>query len=244
MQLYPAIDIRDGRAVRLRRGRFDEETVYADDPLEAARAWVEAGARRLHVVDLDGAREGRPAALEQIERIAGELGVPVQCGGGLRSAEAIAAALEAGAARVVLGTAAYRDPGLLEEAIERHGERVAVAVDVRGGRVATDGWMETADERAEPVVERLDRIGVRTIVYTDADRDGTLEGPDLEAVRTLAEAVAQARLICSGGIGALSDLEAVAGLGAEALDGVIVGKALYEGRFTVAEARAAVGEED
>lgn len=243
MELYPAIDIRDGRAVRLRRGRFDEQTVYAEDPLDAARAWVEGGARRLHVVDLDGAREGRPVALAHVARIASAFPVPVQCGGGLRTLEAISAALEAGAVRVVLGTAAQRDPGLLERALEQHGDRVAVAVDVRSGRVATEAWTETTDASPESVVERLDREGVRTIVYTDADRDGTLEGPDLEAVCRLAEAVTQARLICSGGIGALSDLEAVAGLQAEAVDGVIVGKALYEGRFTVAEARAALGEE-
>jgi phosphoribosylformimino-5-aminoimidazole carboxamide ribotide isomerase len=243
MQLYPAIDIRDGRAVRLRRGRFDHETVYADDPLEAARAWVEAGARRLHIVDLDGAREGRPVALGHVERIASALQVPVQCGGGLRTLDAVSAALEAGTARVVLGTAAHRDPGLLAQALERHGERVAVAVDVRSGRVATEAWTETTQASPESVVEGLDREGVRTIVYTDADRDGTLEGPDLQAVRRVAEMVTQARLICSGGIGALADLEAVAGLRAAALDGVIVGKALYEGRFTVAEARAALGEE-
>jgi phosphoribosylformimino-5-aminoimidazole carboxamide ribotide isomerase len=244
VQLYPAIDIRGGRAVRLRSGRFDDETVYAEDPLEAARSWVAAGARRLHVVDLDGAREGRPTALVQVERIAGDLGVPVQCGGGLRTLDAIAAALGAGAARVVLGTAAYRDPGLLAQALERHGERVAVAVDVRTGRVATHGWTETTDADPEAVVERLEREGLRTIVYTDADRDGTMDGPDLETIAGLAKAVTGARLICSGGIGDLSDLEAVAGLNAEALDGVIVGKALYEGRFTVAEARAALGEDD
>jgi phosphoribosylformimino-5-aminoimidazole carboxamide ribotide isomerase len=243
VQLYPAIDIREGRAVRLRRGRFDDETVYADDPLEAARGWVEAGARRLHVVDLDGAREGRPVALAHVERIASALEVPVQCGGGLRTLDAVSAALEAGAARVVLGTAAYRDPGLLAQALERHGERVAVAVDVRSGLVATHGWTETTEAAPEPVVERLDREGVRTIVYTDADRDGTLNGPDLKTVARLAEAVSRARLICSGGIGDLSDLEAVAALHADALDGVIVGKALYEGRFTVAQARAALGEE-
>ncbi|HZI92301.1 MAG TPA: HisA/HisF-related TIM barrel protein, partial [Thermoleophilaceae bacterium] len=140
MILLPAVDIRDGRAVRLRQGRFEDETVYADEPLEAARSFVDAGARWLHVVDLDGARKGAPANLEHLERIAGELGVPVQFGGGLRSTESISAALGAGAQRVLVGTAAITDPDLLVAALEEWGERVAVAVDVRGGRVSVSGW--------------------------------------------------------------------------------------------------------
>ncbi len=140
MILYPAIDIRDGQAVRLAQGDFAQETVYDADPLDAARAWVEAGARWLHVVDLDGARDGTPANLEHVERICGELGVPVQFGGGLRSLESIAAALAAGAERVILGTAAYTDVDFLDDAIAAHGDRVIVSVDVRGGRVASAGW--------------------------------------------------------------------------------------------------------
>jgi phosphoribosylformimino-5-aminoimidazole carboxamide ribotide isomerase len=239
VDLYPAIDIRDGRAVRLRQGRFEEQTVYADDPLEAARAWVDAGARRLHVVDLDGARTGRPVALAQLERIAGQVGVPVQCGGGLRDLEAISAALQAGATRVVLGTAAHRDPHLLAAALDRHGEQVAVAVDVRGGRVATEAWTQTGERDARTAVAALADRGVGTIVYTDADRDGMLEGADLDQVRAVAAAAGDAGFVYSGGIGALSELEA---LSREAVEGVIVGKALYERRFTVAQAQAAVGE--
>jgi phosphoribosylformimino-5-aminoimidazole carboxamide ribotide isomerase len=235
--LYPAIDILDGRAVRLTQGDFDARTVYRDDPLEAARTWVEGGARWLHVVDLDGARAGRPVNLDALERIAGELGVPVQCGGGLRSREAIDAALAAGATRVVVGTAAYRDPALLDAAVAAHGHAVAVAVDVRDGRVSVAGWTEDAGEAPSDVLERLGERGVRTFVYTDVDRDGMLDGPDVATVERLA-AAAPERLVYSGGIGTLAHLEALAGL---PLDGVIVGKALYEGRFTVAEGQRALG---
>lgn len=242
MELYPAIDIAAGRAVRLRHGDFDQETVYADHPLEAARTWVEEGARRLHVVDLDGAREGRPVSLPHVAAIASELHVPVQYGGGLRTLADVSSALGAGATRVVLGTAAHRDPGLLRAALEQHGEAVAVAVDVRGGRVATAAWTETSDVDGTAALEHLQDAGVPTIVYTDADRDGTLEGPRLDQVARVARAVTRGRLVYSGGIGRLSDLQALAGLGSDAPDGVIVGKALYERRFSLAEARSAVGD--
>ena len=240
MELYPAIDIREGRAVRLRQGDFAQETVYADDPLAAAERWVAAGARRLHVVDLDGARQGRPAALDHLRRIAGTLGLPLQFGGGLRTQAAIAAALGAGADRVVLGTAAQRDPDLLRAALEEHGARVAVAVDVRGGRVSTAAWTHTSGEEGTAMVARLAAEGVETIVYTDVDRDGMLEGPALAQVSQVADAARPARLVYSGGIGDLSHLRALAALGHDALTGVIVGKALYEQRFTVAEAQAAL----
>jgi phosphoribosylformimino-5-aminoimidazole carboxamide ribonucleotide (ProFAR) isomerase len=160
VDLYPAIDIHDGRAVRLRRGRFEQQTVYAAEPLDAARAWVQAGARWLHVVDLDGARAGRPVALPALQRIVSALDVPVQYGGGLRTLDSVAAALDTGAARVVVGTAAYRDPGLLEAALERHRDRLAVAVDVRGGRLATSAWTETAELGGRQAVERLHALGV------------------------------------------------------------------------------------
>jgi phosphoribosylformimino-5-aminoimidazole carboxamide ribotide isomerase len=236
MNLYPAIDILDGRAVRLARGDFDAPTVYHDDPLEAARRWMEDGARWLHVVDLDGARAGHPAHLDVVARIVRELGVAVQCGGGLRSREAIDAALAAGAARVVLGTAAYRDPALLDAALAAHGESVAVAVDVRGDRVSVAGWTQDAGVAPVDVVAQLGARGVRTLVYTDVERDGMLAAPDVAAVRGVLDAVA-GRLVYSGGIGSLADLEALAAL---PLDGVIVGKALYERRFTVAEALTAL----
>jgi phosphoribosylformimino-5-aminoimidazole carboxamide ribotide isomerase len=240
VKLFPAIDILGGNAVRLVRGDFAAKKVYDEDPLSAARGWTQAGARFLHVVDLDGAKAGEPVNLDQLRRIAGELGVPVQYGGGLRSSGAIDDALAAGAARVILGTAAFAKPDLLRRALEAHGPgRVLVSVDVRGGRLATAGWTETSDLTTAAVVERLQATGVEELVYTDVDRDGMLEGPDLAEVRAVAASV-RGRLIYSGGIGRLADLEGLAALGEPSLTGVIVGKALYEERFTIAEAHAAL----
>ena len=240
MILFPAVDIQGGRAVRLRLGDFDAATVYADSPLEAARAWVEAGARYLHVVDLDGARQGAPQHLDQLGQIAGELAVPVQYGGGLRSLDAVRAALEAGAERVVLSTAALRDEALLDSALELAGPAgVVVAVDVRGRRVSVAGWSEETHVPAEEAVERLEARGVATFVYTSVDRDGTLAGPDLEGTRRVAEATG-ARVIASGGVSSLADLEALRDLRLDNLEGAIAGKALYEQRFTVAEGNAAL----
>jgi phosphoribosylformimino-5-aminoimidazole carboxamide ribotide isomerase len=240
VNLYPAIDILGGSAVRLVKGDFAAKTVYDDDPLSAARGWTQAGARFLHVVDLDGARTGEPANLGQLRRIVEELGVPVQYGGGLRSIAAVNGALEAGAQRVILGTAAFTDHDLLREALRAHGpEQVLVSVDVRGGRVATAGWMDTTELTTDAVLEQLHASGVEEIVYTNVDRDGMLEGPDLEEVRAVAASV-RGRVLYSGGIGALADLRGLAALHEPALSGVIVGKALYEGRFTIAEAQAAL----
>jgi phosphoribosylformimino-5-aminoimidazole carboxamide ribotide isomerase len=237
--LYPAIDILDGRAVRLVQGRFEDPTVYGDDPLATAHAWVSRGARALHVVDLDGAREGEPVNLRHVEAISETVHVPVQVGGGLRSPEAVARTLAAGAERVVVGTAAHRDPAFLASILDAHGEAVAVAVDVREGRVSAAGWTEQEAETPRDALARLSAAGVRTVVYTDVDRDGMLSGPDVDGVAQVLEAW-PGRLVYSGGIGALSHLEALARL---PLDGVIVGKALYEERFTVVEAQAALAAE-
>ncbi len=240
MNLYPAIDILGGNAVRLVKGDFEAKKVYDEDPLAAARGWVSDGARALHVVDLDGARSGQPVNLSHLSRIASELGVPVQYGGGLRSLEAIAAALDAGASRAILGTAAFTDPQLLESALEAHGpDRVLVSVDVRGGRVATAGWTESTEPSTAAVLERLYESGVRRLVYTSVDRDGMLEGPDIDEVRGVAGSTG-AEVIYSGGIGDISDLRQLAQV--DGLSGVIVGKALYEERFTVAAAREALGD--
>jgi phosphoribosylformimino-5-aminoimidazole carboxamide ribotide isomerase len=240
--LYPAIDILGGSAVRLVKGDFEAKKVYDEDPLSAARGWVRAGAEQLHVVDLDGAREGRPVNLGHLRAIADELGVPVQYGGGLRTLEAVGEALAAGARRAILGTAAFTDPDLLERALTEHGpERVAVSVDVRGGRVATAGWTETTAMGASEAIASLRERGVGELVFTDVDRDGMLEGPDLEEVRGVALAAGAGRVLYSGGIGGLVDLAGLAALGEPSLTGVIVGKALYERCFTVAEARVALG---
>jgi phosphoribosylformimino-5-aminoimidazole carboxamide ribotide isomerase len=237
--LYPAIDILDGKAVRLRQGHFDDATVYHDDPLAAARSWVDAGARYLHVVDLDGARAGEPRALEHLAKIVRETGVAVQYGGGLRTVEAVDAALEAGAVRVIVGTAALRDIDFLDEVVARHEAHVAVAVDVRGGHVSTEGWTQTTDLPAAEAIRRLSDRGVHSFVYTNADRDGALEGPDLDEVTAVAHVV-RGRFLYSGGIGKLEDLVALRRLRQVNLSGVVVGKALYEGRFTVGDGQAAL----
>ena len=239
MILYPAIDIAGGRAVRLVQGDFDAETVYDDDPFAAARAWVQGGARYLHVVDLDGARTGSPQNLHHLERIAGELGVPVQAGGGLRSIEAVHAAIAAGAARVILGTAAFTDVDFLDEVVAELGDRAVVSIDTRGGFVSTAGWTKTTTLPAADVIARLQDRGVRTFVFTNVDKDGLLGGPDLDEVRAIADVV-RGRFMYSGGIGKVEDLAALAGLRQVNLAGVIAGKALYERRFTVAEGQAAL----
>lgn len=242
MILLPAIDIRGGRAVRLQRGDFDKETVYVDDPLEAARSFVEAGARFLHVVDLDGAREGRPVNLEHLRRITGELGVAVQYGGGLRDLGAVRSALAAGAERVVVGTAAYSDMDLVEQLVETWANRVVIAVDVRGGHVSVAGWTKSTQTLPEHIITRLQQRGIKQFMYTNVDRDGTLEGPDLDEVKRVSEAV-RGRFLYSGGIASLDDLEALKDLRLVNLAGVVSGKALYEGRFTVPEAQALLGKE-
>ena len=239
MILYPAIDISGGKAVRLRQGHFDDVTVYEDDPLEAARAWVEAGARFLHVVDLDGARAGSPQSLDHLERITRELGTPVQYGGGLRTLPAVRDALRAGARRIVLGTAAYTAVDLLDDVLTAYKDRVVVSVDARGGNVSTAGWTETTQMPADDVIRRLQERGVRQLVYTNVDKDGMLEGVDLDEVRRISDIV-RGRWLVSGGIGTLDDLRAIAELRRVNIAGVIVGKALYEGRFTVAEGQAAL----
>ncbi len=245
MRLYPAIDVLGGNAVRLLRGDFDAKKVYDEDPLSAAQGWVAAGAEYLHVVDLDGAKNGQPVNIEQLRRIAGECGVPVQYGGGLRSAGAVDAALDAGAARVVLGTVAFTKPEVLRESLDAHGqERILVAVDVRGGYVATHGWLQVTGTRARDAFAKLRERGVRHFVFTDIDRDGTLGGANREEVALIAGAAGEGSVILSGGVGTRADLEGLARLrgerALEGLDGVIVGTALYEGRFTVAEAKEAL----
>jgi phosphoribosylformimino-5-aminoimidazole carboxamide ribotide isomerase len=236
MIFLPAVDIRDGKAVRLQQGDFDRETVYQDDPVEAARSFVEAGAHFLHVVDLDGAREGEPANLHHLERIVKEVGVPVQYGGGLRSVQSVRAALVAGADRVVLGTAAYTDSDFLEQALTAWAVRVLVAVDVRGGHVSVSGWTRETQMPPEEMIERMQRQGANRFVYTSVDRDGMLDGPDLDEVRRVSEVV-RGRFIYSGGIGSVDHLRALRDLRLVNLAGVISGKALYEHRFEVAEAR-------
>ncbi len=237
MILLPAIDILDGKAVRLAQGDFDAKTVYDADPLDAARRWVADGARRLHVVDLDGARTGTPANLEHVRRIAQTVDVPIQVGGGLRSIDAVRGAVAAGAARVVLGTAAFADLDFLDEAVAMYGERVVVSVDARAGKLATEGWTEQTEIPVDSVVQRMGDRGVRRFVFSSIDQDGTMSGPDLDGLHTVAQAV-RGSFIYSGGISSLDDLRSVKALRQVNLSGVIVGKALYEQQFTIAEAHA------
>ena len=241
MILLPAIDIRGGNAVRLEKGDFAKETVYDADPLDAARKWVEAGAGQLHVVDLDGALEGRPVNLQHLRAIARELDVPVQYGGGLRSFVDVRDALAAGADRVVLGTAAYTDIEFLDEVLAQWGNRVVVAIDVREGYVSVSGWTEKTLMPPDDVIRRMQTRGVRQFVYTNVDRDGMLSGPDIDEVRRIGETI-RGRFIYSGGIASLDDLKALKELRLVNLAGVISGKALYEGRFTVEEANEVLRE--
>jgi phosphoribosylformimino-5-aminoimidazole carboxamide ribotide isomerase len=237
MILLPAVDILDGKAVRLTRGEFDQSTVYDADPLDAARRWVADGARSLHVVDLDGAKSGAPVNIEHVRRITAEVPVPVQVGGGLRTIDAVRDAVEAGAARVLIGTAAYQDVDFLDAALAEFGDRVVVSIDAREGRLAGAGWTEQTDIPIEAVIERLGARGVRRFVYSSIDRDGLLAGPDLDGARRVAEAV-RGTYVYSGGVSSLEDLRSLVELRQVNLSGVIVGKALYEGRFAVAEAQA------
>jgi phosphoribosylformimino-5-aminoimidazole carboxamide ribotide isomerase len=245
VRLYPAIDILEGSAVRLVQGDFAAKTIYEADPLAAAMAWVEAGAEVLHVVDLDGAKQGAPVNVEQLRRIAAGSGVPVQYGGGLRSAGAVEEALDAGAWRVIVGTAAFTDPAMLSDVLATSDPgQVAVAVDVRGGMVATHGWLQSTEIRARDAFAGLRELGVRDFVFTNIDHDGMLDGANREEVIWVAGEAGEGSLIFSGGIGTLEDLERLTALRAEldleGLEGVIVGTALYEGRFTVPQALAAL----
>jgi phosphoribosylformimino-5-aminoimidazole carboxamide ribotide isomerase len=237
--LYPAIDIREGRTVRLIQGDYARETAYDEDPVVAARRWAQAGSQWLHVVDLDGAREGEPVNLDQVRRIVAAVGVPVQLGGGLRDSGQVERALEAGAERIVLGTSAVTDPDLAEALASAHGDRLVVSVDARGGRVSHSGWTERTTVTPERLIAELAERGVKRFVFTPVDADGLMEGPALDQLAELATA-ARAPLIYSGGVGSLDDLRRITELELENLEGVIVGRALYEERFTVAEAQAAL----
>jgi phosphoribosylformimino-5-aminoimidazole carboxamide ribotide isomerase len=239
--LYPAIDIRGGQAVRLLQGDYGRETAYDADPADAAARWAGEGAEFLHVVDLDGARAGEPRNLDAVRRIAAAVECPIQVGGGLRDLAAIDAVLGAGAERVVIGTAALRDPELLASALERHDERVVVSVDARDGRVALAGWLESSDRDVADAVAELGERGVARFLCTAIEVDGTMEGPALAELARIAAGTG-AKVIASGGVGSLDHLRALAAEGGSYpnLEGAIVGRALYERRFTVREALAAL----
>jgi phosphoribosylformimino-5-aminoimidazole carboxamide ribotide isomerase len=238
--LYPAIDIRGGKAVRLLQGDYERETAYDADPVDAAARWAAEGAEFLHVVDLDGAKAGEPRNLDAIRRIAAAVECPIQVGGGLRDAESAAAVLETGAKRVVIGTAALRDPAFLDEALAAHGDAVVVSVDTRGGKVSLSGWTETSDVEAPDAVADLSKRGVQRFLCTAIEVDGTMEGPAIDQLNGIAAATS-AQVIASGGVGDLSHLEQLSRDSAPNIEGAIVGRALYEKRFSVAEGIAALG---
>jgi len=237
MEIVPAVDIRGGRCVRLYQGDFQRETVFGDDPVAVARSWQEAGAARLHVVDLDGAREGRPANAQVVRRLIEALSIPVQVGGGLRDRQSIELYLEAGADRVVLGTVAVKDRSLLTQAIAEHGEHIVVAVDARVGMVAIEGWREETPLAAAELMSELAAEGVPRFIYTDALRDGTLQGPDFAAVETVLARVG-VPVIYAGGVSSIADLVRLASLGVE---GAIIGQALYTGAVDFQEALKGIG---
>jgi phosphoribosylformimino-5-aminoimidazole carboxamide ribotide isomerase len=239
--LYPAIDIRGGQAVRLLQGDYARETTYDADPVDAALRWASEGAEYLHVVDLDGAKAGSPQNLEAVARIAAAVGCPIQVGGGIRDEASVAALLDAGAARVVIGTAAFRDPEFLDAVVREHGDRVVVSADAKQGRIALQGWTEAGEEGVVEAVAALGARGVARFLCTAIEVDGTMEGPAIGELREIAAAT-EAQVIASGGVGDLSHLEALAELGATTpnLEGAIVGRALYERKFTVAEGIAAL----
>ncbi|MGC9221713.1 MAG: 1-(5-phosphoribosyl)-5-[(5-phosphoribosylamino)methylideneamino]imidazole-4-carboxamide isomerase [Solirubrobacteraceae bacterium] len=237
MILLPAIDIINGKAVRLARGDFAQQTHYDDDPLEAARRWVQAGARALHVVDLDGARTGRPTNTAHIRRIVEAVDVPVQVGGGLRSLQALHAVAQTGATGLVLGTAAFTDERLLSAALDRFPDRIIVSVDAREGHVATAGWTQNSELTVADALGSLQASGVRRFVYSSIERDGMLAGPDLDGLIKAVGCVTGS-ITYSGGVGSLYDLESLAALRHPQMTAVIVGMAIYERRFDVGAAQA------
>jgi phosphoribosylformimino-5-aminoimidazole carboxamide ribotide isomerase len=241
MNIIPAIDIKDGRCVRLRQGLAEAVTVYADDPVAMARHWVKEGAESLHVVDLDGAFEGRPVHQDIVARIVAAAGIPVQCGGGLRTDEDIRTMLAAGVARVVLGTRACAHPEELKRLAKLFGGQIAVGIDARNGKVQVRGWVELTDKDALSLAVDVADTGVRTIVYTDTTTDGMLVGPNVQGVLELCEMV-DCDVIASGGVASVQDVASLRELEQPNLRGVIVGKALYEEHVTLAELNHAARE--
>lgn len=229
MILYPAIDIRNGRCVRLLQGKEEHVTVYDHDPVAVAENWVKKGARRLHVVDLDGAFTGKPQNTGIVREIIQRTGIPIQIGGGIRSLESAEEWINAGADRIVLGTSAVTNPELVAELAEKFGERIVISLDCMQGTICVDGWIENSDLEAVAYANKLYGMGIRTIVYTDITRDGTLVGPNFEELKNIKEKTAM-NIIASGGVSNEADVRALAELD---VYGVIVGKALYEGRVTL-----------
>lgn len=236
MIIYPAIDLKEGQCVRLVQGRAEAKTVYSQNPARVARGFEEQGAVFLHVVDLDGAFEGRPANLEAIRAIAGAISIPFQVGGGLRTRENVLELLQAGANRVIIGTRAVKSPEFMAELIAEFGpERIVLGVDARNGMVATEGWVETSTLKAAELGRRMKKLGIINAVYTDVSRDGLLQGPNLDSIREMALETGL-KIIASGGVSSMENIRQLRGMEELGVSGAIIGKALYEGKIILSEA--------
>ena len=233
--VFPAVDISDGRCVRLLQGRFGSETVYSDDPVKVALGFSSAGARWLHIVDLDGAKTGHPANRDLVLEVVRRASCPVQAGGGMRSLDDVEEVLAAGANRAILGTIALEDPEEMARACERYGERIGVSLDARSGELAAHGWTVGSGVPVDEAVKRFTDAGVSLFVYTDVTRDGTMTGPDVEGLQRVT-ALTDVPVVASGGVATLDDVRTVAEMHRSGIAGVVVGRALYEGKFTVGEA--------
>ncbi len=232
MRIYPAIDIKDGNCVRLLQGRFSDVTVYGENPAEMAKKWEEQGGEFIHVVDLDGALKGNGVNAQKIKEICESVSVPVQTGGGIRTMEDIKTKLSYGINRVIIGTKAVSNPEFIKEAVKKYGDKIVIGIDAKDGMVAVEGWEKTSDFTAIEFAKMMVDMGVKTIVYTDIATDGTLAGPNVDAMREMAKAV-DADIIASGGIGSIEHIKSLADTGVE---GVIVGRALYTGNVDLKEA--------
>ncbi len=238
MEVIPAIDLRGGKCVRLYQGDYSQETVYSDDPLDTAQRWVDMGATRLHIVDLDGARDGSPTNLDVVERIVSSAAVPVHLGGGIRDRDTARAAIDAGVSRVMLGTAAVENAELISALLGEFGaERVIVSVDAKEGRVALRGWTQGSGALATELAADMAALGVERFLYTDISRDGTLTEPNFEGITALVSQLNDIHLIAAGGIASVAHLERLAAIGVEA---AIVGRAIYTGNIDLREAIAAI----
>ncbi len=240
MNVIPALDILDGRCVRLYQGNYEQSEVFGEDPVAIAQRWYDEGTKYLHVVDLNGAKEGKPKNLKVIEAIARSLPIHVQVGGGLRDRDSVRAVLDTGVSKAILGTIAVEQPQLVADLCAEFPGQILVGIDARDGKVATRGWLTTSEAIASELAQRMDQIGVAGIIYTDIFRDGTLQGPNLDALRHIAESV-DIPIIASGGVSSITDLLSLLSLEPLGVKGVIVGKAIYTGNIDLKEAIRAIG---